>query len=77
MKLKAMVWNIHGAASTGWSNNYQIKKFVVDKIISINADIVIINEFVISKGWDYFQDKLVENNYIWFLTCSSKSLEKP
>lgn len=70
-ELKAMVWNIHGAASTGWNNNYTIKKFVVDKITSINASIIIINEFVIASGWDYFQDRLINNDYLFFLTHTS------
>lgn len=30
LKLKAMVWNIHGAASMGWSNGYNIEEFVVN-----------------------------------------------
>jgi len=70
-KLKAIVWNIHGAASTGWSNDYEIKKFVVDKIVNIKADVIIINEFVISKGWDYFQKQLETCNYTWFITYTS------
>ena len=70
-KLKAMVWNIHGAASTGWSNHYETKKFVVDKIVDINADVIIINEFVVSQGWDYFQQRLEVYNYIWFITYTS------
>jgi len=70
-KLKAMVWNIHGAASTGWSNQYEIKNFVVDKVVDIKADVIIINEFVVSQGWDYFQQQLVAHNYIWFITHTS------
>ncbi len=66
-----MDWNIHGAASVGWNNGYTIKKFIVDRIIAEKSDIVIINEFIISKGWDYFQEKLIEFGYIWFMTNTS------
>ncbi len=67
-ELKILEWNIRGSASMGWNNKYEIKKFVVDRIMSEEADIVIINEFVISKGWDYFQLKLEEYGYVWFMT---------
>lgn len=69
--MKIMEWNIHGAASMGWNNDYSIKKFVVDRIIAEKADIVILVEFLISQGWDYLQSKLKENNYIWFMTYTS------
>lgn len=70
-KFKILEWNIRGAATMGWNNNYEIKEFVVDTIMSEKEDIVILNEFVISKGWDYFQAKLADNNYIWFMTYTS------
>ena len=57
--MKIMDWNIHGAASVGWNNGYPIEKFVVDRILAEKSDIVIINEFAISKGWDYFQENLL------------------
>lgn len=70
-ELKIIEWNIHGAASMGWNNKYEIKKFVVDRIISEKAQIVILNEFVISIGWDYFQSELTKNEYIWFIAHTS------
>ena len=45
-----MEWNIHGAASMGWNNDYSIKKFVVDRIIAEKADIAILVEFVILQN---------------------------
>lgn len=71
MKLKVIEWNIHGAASMGWNNNYTIPKFVVDRILNEKAEIIILTEFVISKGWDYLQSKFEENNYVWFMTHTS------
>lgn len=67
-ELKILGWNIHGSASMGWNNEYEIKEFVVDRIMSEEAHIVILNEFVFTRGWDYFQSKLIENNYVWFMT---------
>lgn len=73
MNLKVIEWNIHGAASMGWNNNYTIQEFVVNRIIDADekADIIILVEFVVAKGWDYLQSKFEENNYIWFMTYIS------
>lgn len=71
MKLSMMFWNIHGAASAGWSNGYEIPKFVVDKIMDEKKDVIILCEFVISKGWDYLQEQLEKNGYIWMISAQS------
>ena len=71
MRLKIMTWNIQGAASLVWNNQYKIKKDVVDKIIcpkpkeDIEADIIVLTEYVIAQGIDYLLDKFKEKGYIW------------
>lgn len=68
MELKVMTWNIQGAAALSWNEKYEIKKDIVDKIFEQKADIAVLTELVISKGWDYFQEQLENNDYIWFMT---------
>ena len=71
MRLKIMTWNIQGAASLVWNNQYKIKKDVVDKIIcpkpkeDVEADIIVLTEYVIAQGIDYLLDKFKEKGYIW------------
>lgn len=55
IELKILEWNINGRAGYG---NYSIPIFVADEIISQDADIVILTEFVVSMGWDYFKGVL-------------------
>ncbi|MDK6808847.1 endonuclease/exonuclease/phosphatase family protein [Ligilactobacillus agilis] len=64
--LTVLEWNIRGAASAGWNNRYEIKHKVSDDIVKTQSDIIIINEFVLSKGWDYLQETLLKNDYIFF-----------
>ena len=68
MELKVMTWNIQGAAVLSWNKSYEIKKELVDKIFDQKADVAVLTELVISKGWDYFQERLEDNDYIWFMT---------
>lgn len=70
-KLKALEWNIRAAAAVGWDNDYDIKPWIVDMITSNDYDIVILNEFAISNGWDYCQCQLKENGYVWVMTYTS------
>ncbi len=68
-ELKIMAWNIKGGASLGWENSQQkIKKDIVNKIIHLEADIIVLTEFIITIGVDYLFEKLQEKGYIWFQT---------
>lgn len=73
MKFKILEWNIHGAAALPWNKEYEIKRETVDKVVGQvpKADVIVLTEFCVSKGWDYFQEKLQENGYIWFMNYSS------
>lgn len=64
-------WNVRGAASLPWNNNYEIKGWVVDEILKDSPMCIILTEFVISKGWDYLQSELEKKKYIWFVTSST------
>lgn len=70
MELKTIEWNIQGAASVGWAksrNNFSFKREFVDYLIKEAADVIVLTEFVTALGWDYFQEQLLKNKYIWFL----------
>lgn len=69
--LKVKEWNWRGAAATGWDNEYRIIPWMVNKVIEEKPDIININEFVVSDGWDYFRNQLIENGYCYFMTYSS------
>lgn len=63
--MKIMTWNIKGAASLAWNNQYKIESKLVDKIIEQKADIFVLTEFVIAKGLDYLFERLENEGYIW------------
>lgn len=70
-KFTVVEWNIRGAASLPWNNNYEIKKWVVDEILKDSPMCVVLTEFVVSKGWDYLQSELERKEYIWFVTSTT------
>ena len=69
--LKTKEWNWRGAAATGWDNEYRIFPWMVDQVIEDAPDIIVINEFVVTDGWDYFRNLLIENAYCWFMTYTT------
>lgn len=73
MRLKIMTWNIHGAAALPWNKEYELKRETADKVMEQDpkADIIVLTEFCVSKGWDHFQERLQENGYIWFMNYTS------
>ena len=70
-KLNVLEWNIRAAASIGWDNDYEIQNWLVDKVTNNNYDVIILNEFVIAKGWDNCQNQLKQAGYVWFMTYTS------
>lgn len=73
MRLKIMEWNIHGAAALPWNKEYEIKRETVDRVMGQEpkADIIVLTEFCVAKGWDHLQEQLQENGYIWFMNYTS------
>ena len=72
--MKILTWNINLGSSLGWNGKKEISKDVVDTVFEkennnkFDADIVVLTEFTILKGWDYLQDKMLDCGYIWFVT---------
>ena len=70
MKLSILEWNIGGAAAFPWGNN-EIKPWIIKEILNELPDIIVLTEFVVSKGWDILQDSLKASGYYWFISNST------
>lgn len=68
--MKIYEWNIQGAASLPSNNNYTIPHWVIDEILIGNPDCIVLTEFVVSKGWEYLQEKL-KDKYHWFISATT------
>ena len=69
--MKVIEWNINGSSATPCVNKYEIHKWVVNEVISQHAECVVITGLALSKGWDYFQQKLEWNDYNWFVSATT------
>lgn len=67
--IRVLEWNIKGSAALPWAKPYVIKKELVDKVMDQKADIIILVEFCIASGWDYFEKRLLEEGYAFFMSC--------
>ena len=65
-------WNIGMAATIPSNNRYNLKSWVIEEIIKGQPDIIVLTEFVVSRGIDYFFEILEKNNYHWFISSSTK-----
>lgn len=64
---KILTWNINGAASLGWSSgDKRLQSEMVDKVLEQDAHIIVLTEFVITRGIDYLYECLENKKYIWF-----------
>lgn len=71
--MKIYEWNI-GMASTIPSNQgYNLKGWIIDEIIKDEPDCIVLTEFVVSRGIEYFFDMLEKNNYHWFISSTTKT----
>lgn len=61
------------AATSPSNNGYVLLPWVIDEIIKDNPDCIILTEFVVAKGLDYYIDKLESNGYHWFISSVTKS----
>lgn len=71
--MKIATWNVHGGAILPWHDNEKISKETVDRIMYEKADIFVITEIALASGWDYLEEKMQENEYVWFSSFVSGS----
>lgn len=68
-RIGVLEWNIKGSAALPWAKPYVIKKALVDKVMNQEAAIIILVEFCIASGWDYFEERLLKEGYTFFMSC--------
>ena len=71
--MKIATWNVSGGAALPWYKNSEISKETVDIIINEKADILVITEMALASGWDYLEEQMKKNNYVWFSSFVSGS----
>ena len=65
-------WNIGMAATIPSNHGYNLKSCVIEEIIKGQPDVIVLTEFVVSRGIDYYFEVLEKNNYHWFISSSTK-----
>ncbi len=65
-------WNIGMAATIPSNGGYILSSWIIDKITEKNPDCIVLTEFVVSKGIEYFFRVLEEKEYYWFISSSTK-----
>ena len=71
--MKLYEWNIGMAATIPCNNGYTLLPWVIDEILNEKPDCIVLTEFVVSKGFDYYIDELDRNGYKWFVSSTTKS----
>lgn len=71
--MKVYEWNIGMAATIPSNNGYTLLPWVINEIIKDEPDCIILTEFVVAKGIDYYIDVLERNDYHWFISSVTKN----
>lgn len=71
--MKIFEWNIGMAATVPSNQGYILMPWVIDEIMKNSPDCIVLTEFVVSKGIDYYFDELEKNKYHWFISATTKS----
>ena len=71
--MKVFEWNIGMAATIPSNQGYNLLPWIIEEIIKEEPDAIILTEFVVSKGIEYYIRKLEKNNYHWFISSNTKS----
>lgn len=71
--MKIYQWNIGMAAAIPSSHSCVLQKWVIDELINEKPDCIVLTEFVIAKGIDYYLDQLEIKGYHWFISSSTKA----
>ena len=69
--MKIATWNINMGAAIPWRDNKTIRPDIIDSIMNVQADVFIITEVAVASGWDYFEEQMENNNYVWFFSFVS------
>ena len=67
-EIRIYEWNIHMSATIPSNQGYILQPWVVDEIIKDTPDIIVLTEFVVSKGLEYYFKVLESNQYHWFIS---------
>ena len=71
--MKIATWNVKMGAAIPWYDGKTISESTVDSIMDVKADIFVITEIALTSGWDYLEEKMKENEYVWFFSFVSGS----
>ena len=71
--MKIYEWNIGMAATIPSNQGYILIPWVIDEIIKDSPDGIVLTEFVVSKGMDYYINELEKNKYHWFISTTTKN----
>lgn len=71
--MKIFEWNIGMAATIPSNGGYKLHEWIIDEILKEEPDCVVLTEFVVSRGIEYFIDKLEKKDYHWFISGYTKS----
>lgn len=71
--MKIYEWNIGMAATIPSNNGYRLLPWIIDEILKDKPDCIVLTEFVVAKGIDYYIDELEKNDYQWFISSTTKS----
>lgn len=70
--MKIYEWNIGMAATIPSNRGYNLNGWIIDEIIKDEPDCIILTEFVVSRGIEYFLSELEIKKYHWFISSSTK-----
>lgn len=70
--MKIYEWNIGMAAAIPSDKQYLLNKWVIDEVVSEKPDCIVLTEFVLAKGIDYYLSKLENKGYHWFISSTTK-----
>jgi len=71
--MKVFEWNIGMAATIPSNQGYNLLPWIIEEILKEEPDGIVLTEFVVSKGIDYYIRELEKNNYHWFISSDTKS----
>jgi len=65
-------WNIGMAATIPSNKGYELQPWIINEITKGEPDCIVLTEFAVSKGIDYFFETLEKKDYHWFISATTK-----